>query len=66
MSGKIIIEIDEFGEVKFDVKGVKGKTCKELTKPLEKELGVEKEKKLKPEYFLKSDTKVSTKKKLKL
>ena len=39
MSEEIIVIIDETGEPKLEVKGVKGKTCKEFSEALEKALG---------------------------
>lgn len=36
----VIVEIDEEGNPKISVKGVKGKGCKALTESLEKRLGV--------------------------
>lgn len=39
MSEEIIVIIDETGEPKLEVKGVKGKTCKDFSKALEQALG---------------------------
>jgi len=39
MSEEIIVEINPQGEVKVSVKGVKGKSCKDLTKNLEAAFG---------------------------
>lgn len=41
MSGTIEIEIDETGNSSVSVKGVSGKSCKDLTAELEKALGKE-------------------------
>lgn len=38
--GKIIFTFDEEGEVNMKVEGVSGTSCKDLTKPFEKNLGV--------------------------
>lgn len=37
---EILIEIDDAGNVTFEVKGAKGKKCLEITKELEEALGV--------------------------
>lgn len=37
--GRIIFEVDTEGEGSITVQGVKGKTCKDLTKDFEKALG---------------------------
>lgn len=39
MSEKMIIEIDETGSVQLTVKGVKGKSCKNVSKKIEEALG---------------------------
>jgi hypothetical protein len=39
MSEEIIVIIDQTGEPKLEVKGVKGKTCKDFSAALEKALG---------------------------
>lgn len=36
---KIVVTIDEEGKVTMDVQGGQGKSCEELTKPLEEALG---------------------------
>ena len=47
---EITVEISPSGDVKISVKGVKGKSCKELTKNLEEALGDVKESKTTREY----------------
>ena len=47
---EITVEISPSGDVKISVKGVKGKSCKELTKKLEEALGDVKESKTTREY----------------
>lgn len=47
---EIIVDISPEGEVKISVKGVKGKSCKDLTKALEAALGDVKESKTTREY----------------
>lgn len=39
MSEEIIVIIDQTGEPKLEVKGVKGKACKDFSKALEQALG---------------------------
>ena len=39
MAGEIIVSFDDNGEAVITVNGVKGKSCKDVTKFLEKELG---------------------------
>jgi hypothetical protein len=39
MAEEIVVEISPQGEVKVSVKGVKGKSCKDLTKNLEAAFG---------------------------
>lgn len=39
MSGEIIVIIDQEGNPALEVKGVKGKTCKDFSEALEKALG---------------------------
>jgi hypothetical protein len=48
---EIEIEITTTGEVHMEVKGVKGKGCLDLTKPLEAALGKVEARKLKSEYY---------------
>ena len=45
------IEIDESGNVKADIKGIKGKGCLEYSKILQELLGTIKEQKLTSEYY---------------
>ncbi len=40
MAGTITVTIDAEGESKVEVKGVAGKSCKDLTKGIESALGV--------------------------
>jgi hypothetical protein len=47
---KIRIEIDNENNIKVEVSGVKGKSCKDLTKYIE-QLGVEKSTRTTREYF---------------
>ncbi len=58
---KIIVEIDEFGETKLEVKGVSGQSCTALTEELEREIGEVKKRKLKTEYFQKAKSQTKTK-----
>jgi len=39
MKEEIVVEISPSGDVKISVKGIKGKSCKALTKGLEAEFG---------------------------
>ena len=39
MADEIIVEIDQKGSSKITVKGVKGSSCKQLTRDLERALG---------------------------
>jgi len=45
------IEIDEFGETKVHIKGIKGKSCMEYAKLLEQVIGKIKEQQLTGEYY---------------
>jgi len=51
MAHEVIIKIDQDGNMTFEVKGVKGVGCLELTKKLEAELGLVEEVNNKPEIF---------------
>jgi len=48
---EIIIKISEGGKVNLNVNGIKGKSCKDLTKSLEKALGKTVEQKETDEYY---------------
>lgn len=50
MAEEIIVEVSKMGEVKVSVNGVKGKSCKDLTKNLEAAFGVVTEEKRTSEY----------------
>jgi len=52
---EIKITISDGGSVQVGVKGVKGKSCTELTKELEKALGKTASQKLTGEYHLKEE-----------
>ena len=54
----IDITIDEQGLVTIETKGYKGKTCKQATEALEKELGITKACQLKPEYYQSEDARI--------
>lgn len=47
----IIAIIDEDGNVKLTVQGVKGQSCIEITKSIESELGISQVRTMKPEYY---------------
>ncbi|PNW26673.1 UNVERIFIED_CONTAM: hypothetical protein BEN50_21605 [Euhalothece sp. KZN 001] len=47
---EVIITIDKDGNPKIEVEGGDGKTCVDLTKELESQLGTVDERKFKPEY----------------
>ena len=47
----ITIKFDELGDPQIDVKGIKGKSCKDVTAFLEKGLGKIKEDKLTREFY---------------
>ena len=51
MAGEIVVNFDENGEAIISVNGVKGKSCKDVTKFLEKELGKVVEEKKTKEYY---------------
>ena len=51
MSNEIEIIFNTDGTSTMKVNGVKGKSCKELTKPFEKALGITTDDKTTPEYF---------------
>ncbi len=60
---EIEVEITASGEVTFNVKGAKGKSCVDLTKALEEAVGEVAERKLTSEFYLKEQvlqTKVSS------
>ena len=42
--------IDDYGDVEIDVEGAEGAECEELTKELERDLGVVRSREHKPEY----------------
>ena len=48
---EIDIEIDENGEVKIDIKGIKGKGCLEYAEIIEKVLGPGRDRELTSEYY---------------
>ncbi len=48
---EIDITIDDDGNVSFEVKGVKGKKCLEITKELEEALGIVKDRRKTGEYY---------------
>ncbi len=50
MAGEMTIEIDEDGAVQVSVKGVAGKSCKDVTKAIEAALGKATETKTTREY----------------
>jgi len=50
MSQQVIITVTQDGATEIEVKGVKGKGCKDLTKGLEQSLGVVDGDRLTPEY----------------
>ena len=56
---EIEIDIDDNGNVSFQVKGVKGKKCLEITKELEQALGIV-VKQEKTAEFYQTDTKTGT------
>jgi hypothetical protein len=45
------ILVDQEGKITFEVQGVKGGSCTELTRELQARMGVVTEQKLKPEHF---------------
>lgn len=51
MAGEIVVNFDENGETIISVNGVKGKSCKDVTKFLERELGKVVEDKNTKEYY---------------
>jgi hypothetical protein len=63
---QIIIEIDEEGNPKIEVKNVVGKSCVDLTEGIEKELGKVEKRVYKLEYYQEEKQEVKNKKKLKL
>ena len=48
---EIDIQIDDNGNVSFQVKGVKGKKCLEITKELEEALGIVKSREKTAEFY---------------
>lgn len=48
----VIIKVSPQGEISIEVDGIKGSDCTALTQPLEDQLGVVQDRKLKPEYKL--------------
>jgi hypothetical protein len=57
-NGEIMVTIDDDGNVSYEVKGVKGSGCEELTKELDAELGTVLENKKLPEFFQSQDQKL--------
>jgi len=56
MNPEIKIEIDENGEIKIDVNGMKGNSCEDITNQILKALGADSVKSVKkPEYFVEVD-----------
>lgn len=53
---EIIMDFDEEGHVKIEVKGVSGPRCDSLTKDIEEELGELVREEKKPEYFQQQKT----------
>lgn len=51
--GDVEVVVDEEGGMSLDVQGVKGKSCEELTRALEKELGSVTNRRHKAEYVQK-------------
>ena len=61
---EIQIDIDDNGNVSFQVKGVKGKKCLEITKELEQALGIVKSQEKTAEFYqTETQTGVSVEKK---
>ena len=56
---EIKIIIDKNGQVTIDVEGVKGSSCKKLTKDLENAFGTTTEDKKKPDFYDTIDEQVS-------
>lgn len=56
---EIIIIIDEDGKINISVNGVKGSTCEELTKEIEKALGNVTERHKTEEYFQQSQNRTN-------
>jgi hypothetical protein len=47
---QVIIEIDKIGNVNIDAVGFQGTACEDATRPIERALGLVKDKQKKPEY----------------
>lgn len=58
MDKKIVIEIDENGEVKIETMGFKGKLCLEESKWIEEIFGKKVSQHLTPAYFMKEDKEI--------
>lgn len=56
MTQEVIVDISPEGEIEISVNGVKGQSCTDITKNLEKALGVGGERTLTKEYHEKNDS----------
>lgn len=56
MTQEVIVDISPEGEIEISVNGVKGQSCTDITKNLEKALGVEGQRTLTNEYYEKNDS----------
>lgn len=56
MPEQVLIEIGQAGQVSIEVLGVKGPTCQDLTRELEKALGTVQGQELKEEFYEQSES----------